>query len=344
MFGLSVDIGIDLGTANVIVFVKGKGIVLREPSVVAIDRDDNNSILAVGEEARRMLGRTPGNIMAIRPLKDGVIANYDMTAEMMKYFIGKVAGRSWFFRPRVMVCVPAGVNQVQQRAVIEATLQAGARKAYLIEEPIAAAIGAGVSIGDPYGSMVIDIGGGTADVAVLSLGSMVVGESLSSAGGDKFDEAILRFVRKEYNLMIGERTAEEVKKDIGCAIAGEYTDEKEVRGIDLMSGLPQTRMISSDKTVQAFGECLESLVHGVKGVLERTPPELAADIYDRGIVLTGGGSLLRGLDKLIERETGINTYLAENPLDCVALGTGKALVNLDKIPDGLVMMRKVNVK
>lgn len=344
MFGFSTDIGIDLGTANIIVFLKGKGIVFREPSVVAIDRDDNNRILAVGEEARKMLGRTPGNIIAIRPLRDGVIANYDMTAEMIKYCINKVIGRKWFFKPRVMVCVPAGVNQVQQRAVIEATLQANARKAYLIEEPIAAAIGAGVNIADACGSMVIDIGGGTADIAVLSLGSMVVGESLNSSGGDKFDEALVRFIRKEYNLMIGERTAEELKTTSGVAVDGEYTDEKEVRGIDLISGLPQNRLITADRTVIAFTECLDSLILGVKRVLEKTPPELAADIYENGIVMTGGGSLLRGLDKLIEKETGIATYVANNPLDCVALGTGKALNNLDIIADGLVMMKKVNIR
>lgn len=339
MFG-TMDIGVDLGTANVLVYIKGKGIVLQEPSVVAIDRDTNR-ILAIGEEARRMLGRTPGNIIAIRPLSEGVIADYDTTESMLSHFISKVAGKSMFFKPRIMVCIPSGVTTVEKRAVLEAAMQAGARKTYLIEEPLAAALGAGLVISEPCGSMVVDIGGGTTDVAVLSLGGIVVSESLR-IGGDKFDEALVRYVKKEYNIMIGERTAESIKVNIGNAFPGEDEDF-EVRGRDLVSGLPKTVRISSAETREALSETVALIVECVKTVLEKTPPELAADIVDRGIVMTGGGSMLNGLDKLIIQETGIPTYLAEDPLSCVALGTGKALDSLGSLQDSLTTMKKNSI-
>lgn len=317
------DIGVDLGTANVLVYIKGKGVVLREPSVVAIDRD-SNKVLAIGEEARKMLGRTPGNIVAIRPLREGVIADYDTTESMLRHFIEKVAGRSFIFKPRIMVCIPSGVTTVEKRAVLEAAVQAGARKTYLIEEPLAAALGAGLDISEPYGAMVVDIGGGTTDVAVISLGGIVASESLR-IGGDKFDDAIMRYVKKEYNMMIGERTAEEIKMNIGTAIRGRREGSMEVRGRDLLSGLPKTVRMSAVETGEALNEPVEAIVQCVKAVLETTPPELAADIMDRGIVMTGGGALLYALDELIQKETGIPTYLAEDPLSCVALGTGKSV-------------------
>jgi len=338
MFGMSMDIGVDLGTANVLVYIKGRGIVLREPSVVAIDRDTNR-ILAIGEEARRMLGRTPGNIVAIRPLREGVIADYDTTESMLRHFIQKVAGRSLFFKPRIMVCIPSGVTTVEKRAVLEAAMQAGARKTYLIEEPLAAALGAGLVISEPCGSMVVDIGGGTTDVAVLSLGGIVVSESLR-VGGDKFDEAMVRYIKKEYNIMIGERTAEEIKVNVGTAFPSGRNESMEIRGRDLVSGLPKTMRIGSTETREALAEPISLIVECVKTVLEKTPPELAADIVDRGIVMTGGGSLLHGLDKLISQETGIPTYLAEDPLSCVALGTGKALESLESIQDSLTTIKE----
>jgi rod shape-determining protein MreB len=341
MFGMSMDIGVDLGTANVLVYIKGKGIVLREPSVVAIDRDTNR-ILAIGEEARRMLGRTPGNIVAIRPLREGVIADYDTTESMLRHFIQKVAGRSMFFKPRIMVCIPSGVTTVEKRAVLEAAMQAGARKTYLIEEPLAAALGAGLVISEPCGSMVVDIGGGTTDVAVLSLGGIVVSESLR-VGGDKFDEALVRYIKKEYNIMIGERTAEEIKVNVGTAFPSGRNESMEIRGRDLVSGLPKTMRIGSTETREALSEPISLIVECVKTVLEKTPPELAADIVDRGIVMTGGGSLLHGLDKLISQETGIPTYLADDPLSCVALGTGKALESLESIQDSLTTTKKGNI-
>lgn len=340
MFG-SMDIGVDLGTANVLVYIKGKGIVLREPSVVAIDRD-TNQILAIGEEARRMLGRTPGNIIAIRPLREGVIADYDTTESMLRHFIQKVAGKNYFFKPRIMVCIPSGVTTVEKRAVLEATMQAGARKPYLIEEPMAAALGAGVDISEPCGAMVVDIGGGTTDVAVLSLGGIVLSESLR-VGGDKFDEALVRYVKKEYNIMIGERTAEEIKVKIGTAFPNGRDGYIEVRGRDLVSGLPKTVRISSLETREALSEPVSLIVQTVKSVLENTPPELSSDIMDRGIVMTGGGSLLNGLDRLIIQETGIPTYLAEDPLSCVALGTGKALDSLETIEDSLTTLKKGSI-
>ena len=338
MFGMPADIGVDLGTANVLVYVKGKGIVLREPSVVAIDRDTNR-VLAIGEEARRMLGRTPGNIIATRPLRDGVIADYDITASMLRYFIQKVAGRSLFFKPRIMVCIPSGVTTVEKRAVIEATMAAGARKTYLIEEPLAAALGAGLEISEPCGSMVVDIGGGTTDIAVLSLGGIVVSESLR-IGGDKFDEAMVRYIKKEHNVLIGERTAEEIKITVGTAYPNGRDVSMEIRGRDLVSGLPKTIRISSAETREALSEPISMIVECVKSVLEKTPPELAADIVDHGVVMTGGGSLIDGLDRLINRETGIPVYLADDPLSCVALGTGKALDSLGDLQDSAMTSKR----
>lgn len=335
------DIGVDLGTANVLVYIKGKGVVLREPSVVAIDRD-SNKVLAIGEEARKMLGRTPGNIVAIRPLREGVIADYDTTESMLRHFIEKVAGRSFIFKPRIMVCIPSGVTTVEKRAVLEAAVQAGARKTYLIEEPLAAALGAGLDISEPYGAMVVDIGGGTTDVAVISLGGIVASESLR-IGGDKFDDAIVRYVKKEYNMMIGERTAEEIKMNIGTAIRGRREGSMEVRGRDLLSGLPKTVRMSAVETGEALNEPVEAIVQCVKAVLETTPPELAADIMDRGIVMTGGGSLLYALDELIQKETGIPTYLAEDPLSCVALGTGKALESIENLEDSLSTLKSNSI-
>lgn len=341
MFGMSMDIGVDLGTANVLVYIKGKGVVLREPSVVAIDRD-TNKVLAIGEEARKMLGRTPGNIVAIRPLREGVIADYDTTESMLRHFIEKVAGRSFIFKPRIMVCIPSGVTTVEKRAVLEAAVQAGARKTYLIEEPLAAALGAGLDISEPYGAMVVDIGGGTTDVAVISLGGIVASESLR-IGGDKFDDAIVRYVKKEYNMMIGERTAEEIKMNIGTAIRGRREGSMEVRGRDLLSGLPKTVRMSAVETGEALNEPVEAIVQCVKAVLETTPPELAADIMDRGIVMTGGGALLYALDELIQKETGIPTYLAEDPLSCVALGTGKALDSIENLEDSLSTLKSNSI-
>ena len=337
----SMDIGVDLGTANVLVYIKGKGIVLREPSVVALDRDTNR-VLAIGEEARRMLGRTPGNIIAIRPLREGVIADYDTTESMLRHFIQKVAGKSMFFKPRIMICIPSGVTTVEKRAVLEAAMQAGAAKTYLIEEPLAAALGAGLEIAEPCGSMVVDIGGGTTDVAVLSLGGIVISDSLR-IGGDKFDEALVRYVKKEYNILIGERTAESIKITVGSAYARGRNESTEIRGRDLVSGLPKTIRISSDETREALAEPVALIVECVKSVLEKTPPELAADIVDRGIVMTGGGSLLEGLDRLISDETGIPTYLADDPLSCVALGAGKALDSLGKLQDSLSTLQKNSV-
>jgi len=338
MFGMSMDIGVDLGTANVLVYVKGKGIVLREPSVVAIDRD-TNTILAIGEEARAMIGRTPGNIVAIRPLRDGVIADYDTTESMLRHFILKVAGKRYFFKPRIMVCIPSGVTTVEKRAVLEAAMQAGAKKTYLIEEPLAAALGAGLDISEPFGSMVVDIGGGTTDVAVLSLGGIVVSESLK-IGGDKFDDALVRYVKKEYNVVIGERTAETIKVNIGTALISDRNESMEIRGRDLLSGLPKALRITSAETHEALSEAVALIVQRIKSVLESTPPELASDIMDRGIVMTGGGSMLHGLDKLIQQETGIPTYLAEDPLSCVALGTGKALESIGSIEDSLTTLKR----
>ena len=323
MFGMSMDIGIDLGTANVLIYVKNKGIVLREPSVVAVDKD-TNQVLAIGEEARRMIGRTPGNIVAIRPLKEGVIADYDITESMLRHFIEEVVGHSFVFRPRIMICIPSGVTMVEQRAVQEAAEQAGARHTQLIEEPLAAALGAGLDISEPCGSMVVDIGGGTTDIAVISLGGIVTSASLRIAG-DKFDSSIIDYIKREFNLMIGERTAEDIKINIGAAFPEARQGHMDVRGRDLLSGLPKTIDVSVQQISEALNSPVTRIVDCVKRVLEDTPPELSADIMDRGIIMTGGGSMLYGLDELIRRETQIPTSLAEDPLSCVALGTGKAL-------------------
>lgn len=328
MFGFGgQDIGIDLGTASVLVYIKGKGIVLQEPSVVAIDRN-TNKILAVGEEARLMLGRTPGNIVAIRPLKEGVISDYEVTEKMLRYFIDKAVGRRRLFKPRMIVCVPSGVTEVEKRAVKDAANNAGARNTQLIEEPIAAAIGAGLDIAKASGNMIIDIGGGTSDIAVISLGGIVVSTSIKVAG-DKFDEAIVRYMRKKHNVMIGERTAEELKINVGTAFPREVQVKMEVRGRNLISGLPKTMEVTSDEMLEALAEPISAIADAVHSVLERTPPELSADISDRGIVMTGGGSLLYGLDKLISQRTNIPVYIAEGAVSCVAIGTGKSLDNFD---------------
>ncbi len=339
MFGFGQDIGIDLGTATVLVYVRGKGIVLREPSVVAIDKN-SNKLMAVGEEARRMLGRTPGNIVAIRPLRDGVISDYDVTERMLKYFINKVCGKR-IFKPRIIVCVPSGVTEVEKKAVVDAAEQAGARRVHLIEEPIAAAIGAGLDIAKACGSMVVDIGGGTTDVAVISLGGTVVSSSIKVAG-DKFDEAIVRYMRKKHNIMIGERTAEDLKINIGCVYPRVQEITMDIRGRNLVSGLPKTIGVSSNEMLEALEEPATAVVEAVHSVLERTPPELAADISDKGIMLTGGGSMIHGLDSLINKKTGIDVYLAEDAVSCVALGTGKALENMEVIERSQTLRRRMD--
>ena len=318
----SSDIGIDLGTASILVYVKGKGVVLKEPSVVAYDRD-TEQIMAIGEEARLMLGRTPGNIVAVRPLRQGVISDYKTTEKMLKYFIQKAVGKSFFGRrPRISVCVPSGVTDVEKRAVEDATYQAGARDVYIIEEPVAAAIGAGIDISRPCGNMIVDIGGGTSDIAVISLDGVVVSSSIKVAVDD-FDDAIVRFMRKRHNLLIGERSAEEIKINIGTCYKRPENISMDIRGRNLVTGLPKTVTVSSDETEEALREVTSQIVDAVHSVLERTPPELAADIADRGIVLTGGGALLHGLEDLIEENTGITTMTAEEPLTAVAIGTGK---------------------
>jgi cell shape determining protein, MreB/Mrl family len=328
MFGVgSKELGIDLGTANTLVYVKGKGVVVREPSVVAL-RTDTKTIEAVGEQAKRMIGRTPGNIVAMRPMKDGVIADFETTATMIKYFIRQALKQRWFSpHPNVMICVPSGITAVEKRAVEDATRQAGAKEAYTIEEPFAAAIGADLPVWEPTGSMVVDIGGGTTEVAVISLGGIVTCRSVRVAG-DEMDEAIIQYVKKNYNLMIGERTAEQLKMDIGSALPLEKPQSMEIRGRDLVSGLPKTISVSSDEVTEALADTVGSIVEAVKVTLERCPPELAADVMDRGIVLTGGGALLRNLDKQISKETGMPVIVADHPLDCVAIGTGRALENL----------------
>ncbi|MCI9040061.1 MAG: rod shape-determining protein [Clostridia bacterium] len=326
MFKCGQDIGIDLGTASVIAYTKGKGIVLREPSVVAVD-NNTGDVLAVGKEARRMLGRTPGNIVATRPLRDGVISNYTVTEKMLKYFINRVCGK-FIFAPRIMICIPSQVTEVEKKAVIDAASQAGARRVYLIEEPIAAAIGAGLDISKPCGNMVVDIGGGTTDIAVISLGGSVVSNSLKVAG-DKFDEAIVKYIKKKYNIIIGERTAEDLKINIGCVYPKIQDMEMELRGRDLSTGLPRTISVRSSEMFEALIEPAMMVVDAVHSVLEKTPPELAADISDRGIYMTGGGCLVDGLDKLLQEKTGINVMIAQDAVSCVALGTGKALDNLD---------------
>jgi len=328
LFGaLGRDIGIDLGTANTLVYVKGRGIVLVEPSVVAIEKD-TGKLLAVGTEAKRMIGRTPGNIVAIRPLKDGVIADFQVTETMIRKLIERVHKRRFAVRPRVVVCVPSGVTAVEKRAVYEATLSAGAREAHLIEEPMAAAIGAGLPIQEPTGNMVVDIGGGTTEVAVISLGGIVTSISIR-IGGDEFDEAIIAHVKKEYNVMIGERTSEEIKMEIGSAYPLPEEEDVEVRGRDLLSGLPKNVVLSSEEIRVAIEEPLTQIIAAIKGTLEKTPPELSSDIMDRGIVLTGGGSLLKGLDERLRQETGIPVHVTEDPLSCVVIGSGKSLEELD---------------
>ena len=318
---LGSDIGIDLGTASVLVYIKGKGVVLKEPSVVAIDRD-TKKVKAIGEEARFMLGRTPGNIMAIRPLRQGVISDYDVTEKMMKYFIQKAGGKRFFRKPRISVCIPSAATEVEKRAVEEATYNAGAREVAIIEEPIAAAIGAGIDISKPCGNMIVDIGGGTSDVAVVSLGGSVVSASVKIAGDD-FDDAIIKYMRKKHSLLIGEMTAEEIKIKIGSAFKRPELVTLDVRGRNLLTGLPNTITVTSDETLEALELPCKQIVDSVHQVLEKTPPELAADIADRGIVLTGGGALLWGMEQLLEAKTGINTVTAENPMNCVAIGTGK---------------------
>lgn len=331
MFSLSPVLGIDLGTANILVYARGKGIVLREPSVVAI-RSSTKRVLAVGEDARLMLGRTPGDIVAIRPMSDGVIADYTTTQRMMEMLIRKVVGRKWLFKPRVLVCVPSGVTSVERRAVLQAAREAGAREAFTIEEPMAAAIGAGLPISNPGGNMVVDIGGGTTDVAVISLDGIVISRSLRIAG-NKMDEVIMRHIKAAHNLMIGDRSAEEIKIKVGSAYPLEQEITMDVRGRDLVAGLPRTVQISSDEVREALSEPVTQIVDRVKGVLEETPPELAADIIERGIWLTGGGALLRGFATLLSVATDIPVYVAEDPLSCVAIGTGRALEEYPAIRD-----------
>ena len=327
---LSTDIGIDLGTASILVYIKGKGVVLKEPSVVAFDRD-TNKIKAIGEEARLMIGRTPGNIVAVRPLRQGVIQNYSFREKMIQHIIQKAIDKRTFKKPRISVCVPSAATEVEKKAVEDATIQAGAREVAIIEEPIAAAIGAGIDITRPCGNMIVDIGGGTTDIAVISLGGTVVSTSVKTAGDD-FDEAIVRYMRKKHNLLIGERTAEEIKINIGTAYTLPETTTLDIRGRNLVTGLPKTVTVTSEETMEALREPTSQIVEAVHSVLEKTPPELAADIADRGIVLTGGGCLLHGLEELIEEKTGINTMTAEDPMTAVAIGTGKFIEFLSDDP------------
>ena len=338
--GLSHDMGIDLGTANTLVHIKGKGIVLREPSVVAI-KSDTGDVLAVGDEAKRMIGRTPGSIVAIRPMKDGVIADFDVTQAMLKYFIRKAMNTKSFVRPRVVVGVPSGVTEVEKRAVIDAAQQAGAREAYLIEEPMAAAIGAGLPVEEATGSMVVDIGGGTTEIAVISLGGIVTSCSIR-IGGDEMDSSIIQYIKREYNLLIGERTAEEIKINIGTAIANPNQDKTmDIRGRDLVSGLPKTVRIKSSEICEALSEPVHKIVDAVKGTLEKTPPELAADVMDHGIMMTGGGSLLNSLDKLLSHETGMPVLVSEDALSCVGEGTDRSLENIELLKRVVMTTKKL---
>lgn len=338
--GLSRDMGIDLGTANTLVHVKGKGIVLREPSVVAI-KSENGEVLAVGDEAKRMIGRTPGNIVAIRPMKDGVIADFDVTQAMLKYFIRKAINTKSFVRPRVVVGVPSGVTEVEKRAVIDAAQQAGAREAYLIEEPMAAAIGAGLPVEEATGSMVVDIGGGTTEIAVISLGGIVTSRSIR-IGGDEMDSSIIQYIKRMYNLMIGERTAEEIKMRIGSAIVEPETETTmDIRGRDLVSGLPKTFNIKASEVRDALHEPIYKIIDAVKGTLEKTPPELAADVMDHGIMMTGGGALLKNLDKLLSKETGMPVLVSEDALSCVGEGTGKSLENIELLKRVVMTTKKL---
>ena len=338
--GLSHDMGIDLGTANTLVHIKGKGIVLHEPSVVAI-KSDTGDVLAVGDEAKRMIGRTPGSIVAIRPMKDGVIADFDVTQAMLKYFIRKAMNTKSFVRPRVVVGVPSGVTEVEKRAVIDAAQQAGAREAYLIEEPMAAAIGAGLPVEEATGSMVVDIGGGTTEIAVISLGGIVTSCSIR-IGGDEMDSSIIQYIKREYNLLIGERTAEEIKINIGTAIVNPNQDKTmDIRGRDLVSGLPKTVRIKSSEVCEALSEPVHKIVEAVKGTLEKTPPELAADVMDHGIMMTGGGSLLNSLDKLLSHETGMPVLVSEDALSCVGEGTGRSLENIELLKRVVMTTKKL---
>lgn len=332
------DMAVDLGTANTLVFVKGRGIVLNEPSVVAIDKT-TGSVLAVGLEAKRMIGRTPGNIVAVRPLKDGVIADFDVTERMLRYFIQQVHKRRFLARPRVIVGVPSGITGVEQRAVEEAAEQAGARSAHLIEEPMAAAIGSELPIHEPSGNMVVDIGGGTTEVAVISLGGIVASESIR-IGGDELDEAIIAYMKREHNLMLGERTSEELKIEIGSAYPLNQEEQAEIRGRDLVTGLPKTLVVSSQEVRAAIEEPVAAVIDAVKATLDKTPPELSSDIMDRGIVLTGGGALLRGLDERLRQETGMPVHIAEQPLNCVAVGAGKCLEEYESLKKVLVSSRR----
>ncbi|MBS2771314.1 MULTISPECIES: rod shape-determining protein [Anoxybacillaceae] len=324
------DIGIDLGTANVLIYVKGKGIVLNEPSVVAIDTN-TNKVLAVGEEARRMVGRTPGNIVAIRPLKDGVIADFDITEAMLKHFLNKLDLKGFFSKPRILICCPTNITSVERKAIKEAAEKSGGKKVYLEEEPKVAAIGAGMDIFQPYGNMVVDIGGGTTDIAVLSMGDIVTASSIKMAG-DKFDIEILNYIKRTYKLLIGERTAEEIKMKVATVFPGARAEEIDIRGRDLVTGLPRTITVRSAEIEKALHEPVAVIVQAAKSVLERTPPELSADIIDRGVILTGGGALLHGIDQLLSEELKIPVLVAENPMDCVAIGTGIMLDNIDRVP------------
>ena len=337
----SEEVGIDLGTANVLVYVDGKGIVLQEPSVVAINRD-TNEILAVGSEAKRMIGRTPGNISAVRPLREGVISDYDVTEKMLQHFIRKTCGTARFFKPRLIVCVPSGVTEVEKRAVKEAAFQAGGRKVYLIEEPVAAAIGAGIDITAPEGVMIIDIGGGTADIAVISMGGIVTSASVKTAG-DRFDEYIIKYLRKKHNLFIGERTAETLKKEAGTAFAEKELSSALCKGRDLVTGLPRTVKVTSEEIMEALREPLDEICEAVHNVLEKTPPELAADVGETGITITGGGAYLRGIDKRIEERTGIPVRIAEDAEFCVAKGTGEALKYIDIISKNSLNRRETYI-
>lgn len=337
MFGMTRDIGIDLGTASILVYVRGKGIVLREPSVVAMDKN-TGKLLKVGAEAQKMLGRTPGNIVALRPLRDGVISDFDMTERMLQEFIRKVVPFR-LFKPRVIICVPSGITEVEERAVVDAGIQAGARRVYLIEEPVAAAIGAGIDINRPEGHLVVDIGGGTSDIAVISLSGVVESASIKVAG-DKFDEALVKYIRRKYNVLIGERTAEELKETIGCVLPRPEEEVVEVKGRCLMTGLPKVVSVSSSEMAEAFEEPTQQILEAIHNVIERTPPELVADISNNGIVMTGGGSLLWGFDQLIEKSTGIETVVAKDAISCVALGTGSSLDNLNSMQDGTVNLSR----
>ena len=335
--GIAKDIGIDLGTASVLVYVKGKGVVLNEPSVVAMDKT-TGKLLKVGTDAQAMLGRTPGNIIAIRPLREGVISDYDMTERMLKEFIHKVAGFS-FFKPRVIICVPSGITEVEERAVIDAGIQAGARKVYLIEEPVAAAIGAGIDITQPDGHMVVDIGGGTTDIAVISLSGVVESASIKIAG-DQLNEAVVKYMRRKHNLLVGERTAEEMKKQIGCVFPKDEEETMDVKGRCLLTGLPKVVTVSSTEMMDAFEEPVERIMEAIHSVLERTPPELVADVSTNGIIMTGGGSLVYGFDKLVTARTGIHTTVAEDAISCVVLGTGKSLDSLNSMQDGTMNLSR----